>query len=84
MTASRKAGEKLQADVRKGGVDAVKAMKDHKLNVVPVPEDAVAAWRTAAEAIYPKLRGPFVPGDMFDEAQRLVKEFRSQGGARAN
>jgi TRAP-type C4-dicarboxylate transport system substrate-binding protein len=84
MAASRKAGEKLQTDVRKGELEAVKAMKDHKLNVVAVADDALAAWRSAAEAIYPKLRGPFVPADMFDEAQRIVTEFRAKACAGAN
>jgi TRAP-type C4-dicarboxylate transport system substrate-binding protein len=81
---SRKAGEKLQTDVRKGSIEAVKAMKEHKLNVVPVPENVVAEWRTAAEGAYPKLRGPFAPADMFDEVLRLVAEFRSKGAAGAN
>jgi len=84
MAAARRAGEKLQADVRKGELEAVKAMKEHKLHVVPVPDEALAAWRSAAERIYPQLRGPFVPADMFDEAQRVVAEFRSKGAAGAH
>ena len=82
--AARKAGEKIQADVRKGAVEAVKAMKEHKLNVVPVPADVEAEWRSTAEGVYPKLVGPFVPADMFDEAKKLVGEFRAKGGAGAN
>jgi len=82
--AARKAGERIQTDVRKGAIEAVKAMKEHKLNVVPVPADALAAWRSAAEGVYPKLVGPFVPADMFDEAKKLVGEFRAKGGAGAN
>jgi TRAP-type transport system periplasmic protein len=80
MSAARQAGEKLQADVRKGGAEAVKAMQDHKLHVVSVPDDALAQWRSAAENIYPKLRGAYVPAEMFDETQRLVAEFRAKGG----
>jgi TRAP-type C4-dicarboxylate transport system substrate-binding protein len=83
-TAARKAGERIQADVRKGALEAVKAMKDHKLNVVSVPDDAVAEWRSAAEKVYPKLSGSFVPADMFEEAKKLVGEFRAKGGAGAN
>ncbi|MFZ2640954.1 MAG: TRAP transporter substrate-binding protein DctP [Verrucomicrobiia bacterium] len=82
--AARKAGEKIQTDVRKGALEAVNAMKEHKLNVVPVAADALAAWRSAAEGVYPKLVGPFVPADMFDEAKKLVEEFRAKGGAGAN
>ena len=34
-------------------------------------------WRTFAEAIYPKIRGTLVPADVFDEARRLVTEYRA-------
>ena len=80
--ASRKAGEKLQTEVRKGSTESVKAMKEHRLTVVPVPHDAVLAWRTAAEGLYPKMRGFYVPADMFDEAKRLVEGVRSHGNVR--
>ena len=40
---------------------------------------SVAALRSAAEGVYPKLIGSFVPADMFDEAKKLVCEFRAKG-----
>jgi TRAP-type C4-dicarboxylate transport system substrate-binding protein len=79
--AARQAGRKLQADVRQGEADAIKAMKEHGLRVVSVPAEAAAEWRRSAEDIYPKLRGPFVPAEMFDEARRLVEEYRAKRGA---
>jgi TRAP-type transport system periplasmic protein len=82
--AALKAGEKVQADVRKGAGEAVKAMKEHNLNVVPVPASVEAEWRSTAENVYPKLSGSFVPADMFEEAKKLVGEFRARGGAGAN
>ena len=82
--AARKAGEKIQADVRKGEGEAVKAMKEHKLNVVSVPANVEAEWRSTATNVYPKLVGPFVPADMFEEAKKLVGEFRAKGGAGGN
>jgi TRAP-type C4-dicarboxylate transport system substrate-binding protein len=82
MATARKAGEKLQADVRKGSLESVKAMKEHRLTVVPVPGDAVVAWRTAAERLYPKMRGYYVPADMFDEAKKLVEGVRSHDNVR--
>jgi hypothetical protein len=42
----------------------------------------VLAWRTAAEGLYPKMRGFYVPADMFDEAKRLVEGVRSHGNVR--
>ena len=82
--AALKAGEKVQADVRKGAGEAVKEMKAHKLNVVPVPASVEAEWRATAENVYPKLTGSFVPADMFEEAKKLVGEFRAKGGAGGN
>ena len=84
QAAARKAGDRVQADVRKGSVEAVKAMQEHKLKVAHVSDAAVADWRSAAEAVYPKLVGSFVPADTFEEAKKLVGEFRAKGGAGAN
>ena len=84
LAAARKAGEMLQADVRKSSREAVEAMKKRKLRVVPVPPEAVAEWRAAVEKIYSKLRGPFAPAELFDEARQLVAEFRAKSGKTAN
>jgi hypothetical protein len=51
-------------------------MKEHGLATVPVPDDALAEWRKCAEDIYPRLRGPFVPKDVFDEAVALARRAR--------
>jgi len=37
-----------------------------------------AEWRTTAEGVYPKIRGKIVPAEVFDEALRLIKEYRDQ------
>ena len=84
LAAARKAGETLQADVRKSSREAVEAMQKRKLRVVPVPPEAVAEWRAAVEKIHPKLRGPFAPAELFDEARQLVAEFRAKSGKAAN
>ena len=71
------AGEKLQDEIRKGGVDDVAAMKPRGLNVVPVDaQDARAVARRPPRALYPKIRGDFVPADAFDEALRYRDEYR--------
>jgi TRAP-type transport system periplasmic protein len=35
-----------------------------------------AQWRTLFEGVYPQIRGKLVPADVFDEVQRLLKEYR--------
>src|SRR6185369_12002330 len=37
---------------------------------------AVAEWRALFDGVYPKIRGSLVPADVFDEVQRLLREYR--------
>ena len=53
-------------------------MQKRGLTVVPITAVVLAEWRTASEQMYPKIRGTMVPADMFDEAVRLVTEYRSR------
>jgi hypothetical protein len=42
--------------------------------------DQEATWRAAFEELYPDIRGRIVPADIFDEVQRLLKDYRAGGG----
>jgi TRAP-type C4-dicarboxylate transport system substrate-binding protein len=57
---------------------AVEAMKSRGLTVHPVSPELDAQWREAVEAFYPKLKGKFVPAEIFDEVQTLLKEHRAR------
>jgi TRAP-type C4-dicarboxylate transport system substrate-binding protein len=76
LQAAREAGTQLQQEVRRGGDRDVEAMKKRGLNVVPVTPQGLALWRKTAESLYPKIRGPIVPAEAFDEALRLRDELR--------
>jgi hypothetical protein len=39
-----------------------------------------AQWRTAAESVYPQVRGKIVPEDVFDQALKFIVEYRAQHG----
>ncbi len=77
IAAARETVAKLSASTRAGETDDVAAMKAHGLTVVDVDAAALAAWRTAAQAAYPTLRGSFVPAEIFDQAMRLRDAYRS-------
>ncbi|HVT61330.1 MAG TPA: TRAP transporter substrate-binding protein DctP [Thermoanaerobaculia bacterium] len=79
LEAARDAGRRLRAEVRQGGDSAVEAMKKRGLTVVPVDAHGKELWRRTAESIYPRIRGPIVPADAFDEALRYRDEFRKRG-----
>jgi hypothetical protein len=52
-------------------------MKGRGLTVTEPTPEALEAWRAAAEAVYPQLRGDVVPADVFDRAMELLKEYRA-------
>lgn len=76
MAAARDAGRRLREDIRKGGDRDVEAMRKRGLTVISVDAAAEAQWRAAAEAAYPRIRGKVVPAEAFDEAKRLLLEYR--------
>jgi TRAP-type transport system periplasmic protein len=83
LEAAREAGGRLRADVRQGGERDVEAMRKRGLVVVPVDARTQELWRKAAENAYPRIRGPEVPADAFDEALRYRDEFRRHPPAAA-
>jgi TRAP-type transport system periplasmic protein len=68
--------EKLTSTIKQLNDDAVTQMKGQGL-IIDTP-DSVAAWEAQAKKAWVVARGKAVPADVFDEIQRLVKEYRSQ------
>ncbi len=76
--AAAEAGARLRAEARASEERDIAAMKARGLNVVAVDAKAEALWRTAAEAAYPMIRGKIVPEAAFDEARKVLAEFRAK------
>lgn len=77
LEAAQRAGGRLRGDIRKMGDDAIVAMQKRGLKVTTIDAATRAAWRREVEAVYPKLRGPIIPADLFDEVRRLRDEYRA-------
>ena len=72
------AGKQIQDASRKEGDEAVDTMKKKwGLTVHAMTPELQQQWRGFAESVYPKIRGTLVPPDVFDEARRLVAEYRA-------
>ncbi len=69
-------GQKVDAEVKRLGADAVTAMKKQGLNVVPVE---AAPWRAAMEKSWPVVRGGVVPAPFFDEVKAARDACRAAG-----
>jgi TRAP-type C4-dicarboxylate transport system substrate-binding protein len=76
MQSARIAGVALRDEIRKSEASSIPLMQQFGLNVVHADAQAVAEWRQLSEGIWPKLRGPVVPADLFDEVKRLRDDYR--------
>lgn len=81
LKAAAEAGEEVTRKARAESDEAVRTMRARGLVVHPVTPELEAEWRQFSESFYPRIRGKLVPADMFDEVQRVVKEFRASAGA---
>ena len=77
LKSSAEAGKEIKARARAESDESVAAMQKRGLTVHKVAPTVELTWRQAAEDLYPKIRGRIVPADIFDEVQRLLKEFRA-------
>lgn len=75
--AAAAAGKELREYAARADVEAVAAMEKRGLKVVhPTPEQE-RAWAAFAQQLYPLIRGRTLPAASFDEALKLVGEYRA-------
>jgi TRAP-type transport system periplasmic protein len=73
-------GVQLRALSRREHQESVDAMQKRGLKVQRLTPEIEAEWRNAAEKMYPAVRGGMVPAELFDEVQRLLREYRAGQG----
>ena len=75
-------GKRVKADGRAESDASVAAMVKRGLKVQKVTPEIEAEWWAVLEKLQGDIRGKIVPADMFDEAQRALKEYRATTGAK--
>jgi TRAP-type C4-dicarboxylate transport system substrate-binding protein len=80
-SAAAEAGARLRAESRASEVRDISAMQKRGVNVIAIDAKTEALWRTAAEAAYPKVRGKIVPEAAFDEARKILADYRAKKAA---
>ncbi len=75
---ARKVGETINPTVRKQDQKAIEVMKRYGLVVHEVDAAALADWEEAAKKFWPIARSKWVPAEVFDETQALLKAYRAQ------
>jgi len=80
LKAAADTGRQVKAAGRSENDAAVAAMEKRGLKVQKVTPEIEAEWRAAVEKVNHQIRGKIVPADMYDEAQRILKEYRAGKG----
>jgi TRAP-type C4-dicarboxylate transport system substrate-binding protein len=70
-------GQQVKTAGRAESDAAVAALVKRGLIVQKLTPEADAEWRAVIDKLQDHIRGKIVPADLFDEAQRALKEFRS-------
>jgi TRAP-type C4-dicarboxylate transport system substrate-binding protein len=79
LKAAAEIGNKVKAAGRAESDSSVTAMMKRGLKVQKVTPEIEAEWRALVEKV--QIRGKVVPAETYDEAQRVLKEYRAtQGG----
>ena len=76
QAAAQEAGQKMRRQIRQSGPQETAAMKKRGLTAVRLDPDDEAAWRSAAEALYPAIRDRLVPARAFDAAIGYRNDYR--------
>ncbi len=77
LNVAEETGKQVRAAGRAESDSAVAAMVKRGLKVQAVSPEVNAEWCEVLEKVQSHIRGKIVPADMFDEAQRALKEFRA-------
>jgi TRAP-type C4-dicarboxylate transport system substrate-binding protein len=77
QAAADTAATEIRARNRNESDQAVVRMQAGGLVVHKLTTTERAAWQSAAEQIYPRIRGRLVPADMHDEVMRLLQAYRA-------
>lgn len=72
-------GGNLKAEIRALDKEAVEVMKNHNLVVHHVPLEAENEWKRMADKyVYDEFLDKLFPRDIFEEAKKLLDEYRAQ------
>jgi TRAP-type C4-dicarboxylate transport system substrate-binding protein len=84
LSSGKEAGKKIRTDGRRESQQSIDAMERRGLKVNHLTKEAEADWERTIQEVNPKIRGPIVPEDIFDEVMTQLKAYRAlrQGTAK--
>jgi len=77
LEASRRAGLRLRAEIRRLNQEALGVMVKNGLKIHKVPAEVQAQWRKMVEDIHPRIRGKIMPAEAFDAVKGYRDDYRA-------
>jgi TRAP-type C4-dicarboxylate transport system substrate-binding protein len=77
VAAAAIAGKEIKSTARREMDDSVAAMEKRGLKITKPSPEVVEEWRRVCESTYPRVRGPVVPADIYDQTMKLLTEYRA-------
>ena len=75
---ARRHGKSINEKVRKQDVKSIEIMKRYGLKVHTIDDATRAAWEQTAKKAWPIARESWVPTEVFDQTEALLKAYRSE------
>ena len=79
--AAAQAGPELRAYAARADAEAIAAMEKRGLKITHPSAAQLRAWADFTQQLYPLIRGRTMPAATFDEALRIVNEYRARAPA---
>jgi TRAP-type C4-dicarboxylate transport system substrate-binding protein len=83
LDAAAQTGKNVKAEGRAENDRAVQAMVKRGLQVQKVSPQVEQEWRNATDKVQGLLRGEIVPEDVYDEVQKILRDYRAADGAKS-
>ena len=77
LAAAEETGRKLRERGRNDGVESVRVMQQHGLQVHQLSAEADREWQEFSAMLRTKIRGTIVTPEIFDAVERHLREFRA-------
>lgn len=78
IAAAAQAAERIRARARAEDQESIAALQKRGLTVHTPSPEVVGEWQRLAEQAYPRIRGSWVPADIFDAVRGAVAEYRQK------
>ena len=69
---------RIEKAARAQEASAIRSMQEYGLRVIELDEPTLVEWKREMEAVYPRLRDRYAPGELLDEVVGWRDQYRAR------